>query len=87
MIPYYNCCCDCARTKVGFETNAKVGTVIFFEGYFCCSKGGNALTYCGKCAGKDVILLNDGRFVPYTEDLKFVAGKAAMHAPAQQAMK
>jgi hypothetical protein len=63
-----------------------VGTIIFFEGSFCCNKNGNALTYCGKCSGKDVILKEDGNFVPYSEDLKYTAGKAATHAPAAQNM-
>jgi hypothetical protein len=86
-LPFATCCCDCAHPRTGFETDAKLGKVIFFEGSFCCNKGGSACTYCGKFSGKDVILKNDGNFVAYTEDLKYSAGKAATQAPATQAME
>ena len=77
-----SCCCDCAHPFVGFETEAKIGKFVVFEGYFCCDKNGSACTYMGKRDGKDVILLTNGTFVELNDAYKFAPGKP----PVQQKM-
>ena len=89
VVPCVDLCCDCAHPVVGYKTEVSAGTLVFKEGMYCVlpgAAGGSACTYLGKCAGGEVVLKNDGAFVPFTEELKYAPpGKAAPGAaPAQQ---